>query len=102
MACFFAFFTLSFELNFFLRPEVPFNTFKIAFMPLIVLVDSLGQVLPCQEVEGLGPGLKFERRIWGNITKSEEKPEKVWYHKRQKVGHNPGTENLILFAYMLL
>ena len=41
-------------------------------MPLIALVDSLGQVLPCQEVEGLGPGLKFESKIWGNITKSEE------------------------------
>ena len=41
-------------------------------MPLIDLVDmnrGPGQVLPCQEVEGLGPGLKFGSKIWGKVTK---------------------------------
>ena len=39
------------------------------------LVDDLSlvlksqQVLPCQEVEGLGSGLKFGSKIWGDVTK---------------------------------
>ena len=39
-------------------------------MPLIDFVDmNHGQVLPCQEVEGLESGLKFGSKIWGKATK---------------------------------
>ena len=79
-----------------------FNTFKIAFMPLIDLVDmNHGSVAgtsmsggrgawtrPQVWKQNLGYGHQIRGKTWGGLVPQETKS---WTY-------NPGIENLILFA----